>query len=120
MGKQILLVDDDPVIRLLVGDYLRAFGYSIKEAGNGIECLESLKSEVPEVLILDLNMPDMTGFEVLKTLRCARETHNLPVVLLSAHHNIHQIAREHEVAADIYLHKPFEMQSIREAIESLS
>lgn len=120
MSKQILLVDDDPVIRLLVGDYLRAYGYNIKEAGNGLECLESLKSEVPQVLILDLNMPDMTGFEVLKTLRCVRETHTLPVVLLSAHHNIQEIAKQHEVTADVYLHKPFEMQSIREAIEKLS
>jgi putative two-component system response regulator len=119
MSKQILLVDDDPVIRLLVGDYLRAFGHEIKEAVNGIDCIQNLKKCVPEILILDLNMPDMTGLEVLKILREAKETRNLPVVLLSAHHNIQQLAKEHNVEADIYLNKPFEMQAIKEAIENI-
>lgn len=119
MSKQILLVDDDPVIRLLVGDYLKAFGHEIDEAANGIECLEKLRRGIPQVLILDLNMPDMTGFEVLKTLRRAKETKNLPVILLSAHNNIESIAAEHNISADIYLQKPFEMQSIKNAVENL-
>lgn len=118
MNTNVLLVDDDPVIRLLVGDYLKAQGYNIDEASGGVECLLKLRNKAPQVLVLDMQMPDMSGLEVLKTLeRSARGS--IPVVLLSANSDIKQLAERAGVKADIYLQKPFDMQAMRDAVDKL-
>lgn len=119
MSKNILLVDDDPVIRMLVFDCLSAFGHRVEQASCGQECLESLKEEIPQVIILDLIMPDLNGLEVLAKIRSNDAYKGVPVILLSADPDIEMTAIEREVWADMYLQKPFDIQTILDAIEQL-
>lgn len=112
----ILLVDDDPVVRMLVSEYLQALGYQIEEASGGVEALLKLRNNLPALLLLDLQMPDMSGIEVLKTLMQSRRR-NLPVILLSANSDIKEIIEREGVSADFYLQKPFDMEAVRKAVD---
>jgi len=77
----LLLCDDSPVERLALAHYLRRVGYNVDEAGDGESALEQLKSRPVDLLLLDLEMPDLDGFEVLNYVREHRKS--LPVILLS-------------------------------------
>ncbi len=82
--KTILLVEDSEPAMIQLKDILETAGYNILEANNGIQALEVLKDNIPDAMILDLMMPEMDGFELLKTIREKKETSKLPVVILSA------------------------------------
>jgi CheY-like chemotaxis protein len=79
---KVLVVDDDPDIRLTLRQVLRDEGFTVLEAKNGLEALESVAEDNPDVVLLDLMMPLVNGWDVLKTLRNARK--DLPVIILSA------------------------------------
>ena len=79
-----MLVEDSEPAMIQLKDILETAGYNILEANNGIQALEVLKDNIPDAMILDLMMPEMDGFELLKTIREKKETSKLPVVILSA------------------------------------
>jgi len=82
--KTILLVEDSEPAMIQLKDILETTGYTILEAKDGVQALEVLKDNIPDAMILDLMMPEMDGFELLKTIRDKKETSKLPVVILSA------------------------------------
>jgi len=84
--KKILLVDDDPDIRDVVTVILEAQGYKVITAKNGIECFDKLSVEKPDLLMLDLLMPKMDGFDVYKELKSAKwtEFHSMPIIILTS------------------------------------
>jgi CheY-like chemotaxis protein len=91
VGSCILLVDDDPIILALVGDYLRQRGYRVEEAQDGVEALAALKQVVPDVLVTDLAMPRMDGWSLLRALA---QTHpDLPAIVLSARESRDEVFR---------------------------
>ncbi len=81
--KKILLVDDDDGIQLLYGEELKDEGYQVTSALNGKEALEKFEDAPPDLVILDINMPDMTGLEVLRQMKNINA--DLPVILSSAY-----------------------------------
>ena len=119
-AKRILIVDDDPVIRTLVGDYLGAYGFEIELLESGGSCLAALKNRIPDLLIVDLQMPDMTGIEVLKRIRENALTAPLKVILLSANNTTESLATQSGVKADYYLEKPFDMKVLLGLVKELS
>ena len=82
MQATVLVVDDDPDIRLTLRQILREEGFHVREARNGLEALEQIDQDEPDLVLLDLMMPWIDGWEVLETLRHSRR--DLPVVVLSA------------------------------------
>src|SRR5580704_6995728 len=82
MGATVLVVDDDADIRLALVEILREEGFRARQASNGLEALEKICEEEPDLVILDLIMPIINGWDVLQTLRAARK--HIPVVVLSA------------------------------------
>ena len=80
-GSRILLCDDSPVERLALGHFLRSSGYEVDEAGDGQSTLQYLKNRQIDLLLLDLEMPDVDGFDVLNYV--AKHRRSLPVILLS-------------------------------------
>lgn len=116
MTQQIMVVDDDPMIRFLVQEYLTAVGYSVTACGGGAEALNSLQTFTPDLIILDLQMPEMNGLEVLENLRGSPGTEKIPVLLLSA--NASDAKSENGVTADHYLEKPFQMSDFLAAVKS--
>lgn len=83
-GKIVMIVDDDLVLRQMYSERLKAEGYNILEAGSGQEALDVLKTNKPDVILLDVMMPKMNGIDVLKTIRAEESTKNIPVIVLTA------------------------------------
>ena len=112
----ILVVDDDEQILDFLRPKLRGSGYNVLTAGNGIEALEQVKTEEPDVLVLDLTMPQMDGFETLKEIR---DFSAVPVIFLSARGADADKIKGLELGADDYLSKPFNPDELIARIEAV-
>ena len=104
MRAKILIIEDEPKIAELISLYLRKEGIETVHAPSGEEGLKELGREVPDLVILDINLPGMDGFEVLQEIR-RRET--LPVVIVSARQEDEDMIMGFGVGADDYVSKPF-------------
>ena len=116
--NHILVVDDDPAIRDVVADILEMAKYRVQTAGNGAEALDCIHTEQPSVVLLDLMMPVMDGWEFLRKCRSEPPCAPVPVVIMSAARNASGIAAE--LGAQAFLGKPFEMDAVLAIVESLA
>ena len=107
MAKKILVVDDERHIVRLVEVNLARAGYDVATAYDGVEALEKVKSEKPDMIVLDVMMPRMDGFEVLKRLQADPETQDIPVIMLTAKAQDADIFRGWSSGVSSYLTKPF-------------
>lgn len=107
MPKKILAVDDERHIVRLVEVNLQRAGYEVVTAFDGKEALEKVKSESPDLIVLDVMMPYMDGFEVLKNLKADSETRDIPVIMLTAKAQDADVFRGWQSGVDCYLTKPF-------------
>ncbi|HLV80250.1 MAG TPA: response regulator [Chthonomonadaceae bacterium] len=105
--KKILAVDDEPSIVRLIQINLEKQGYQVITAYDGKEALEKVASEHPDMVVLDVMMPFMDGFEVLRTLRKEPATRELPVIMLTAKAQDADVYTGYKDGADSYLTKPF-------------
>jgi len=103
----VLIVDDDPTVCMLVSEALGSHGLPCQVAGNGVQALEMAASLRPSLLILDINLPDMDGFQVLMRLQREPLSRNLPVVLLSVRQQEADVLRGFALGAADYVTKPF-------------
>lgn len=104
---KILAVDDERHIVRLVQVNLERAGYEVVTAFDGREALEKVQSEQPDLVVLDVMMPYMDGFEVLQTLRKNQSTRDLPVIMLTAKAQDADVFRGWQSGVDCYLTKPF-------------
>ncbi len=109
MPKTILVVDDKANIRNLVREYLEAEGFRVLIAADGREALYAARAEKPDLILLDIMMPEMSGYEFLKAYRKERET---PVILLTAKLDETDKVLGLELGADDYITKPFGMKEL--------
>jgi two-component system, OmpR family, response regulator VicR len=110
MDKLILVADDDPDIRQLVRFRLEKEGYQVIEAFNGQQAVDLTVNEDPDMLILDIMMPKMTGFEVVKVVR--EEENQVPILLLTASVQDAHMSQGFDLGANDYLRKPFEAKEL--------
>jgi two-component system KDP operon response regulator KdpE len=108
-GPRVLIVDDEPQIRRSLRVALRANGYEVEEAATGEAALEQAALRPPELVILDLSLPDVDGVQVCKRLR---EWTQLPVIILSAHGDDEAKVRALDEGADDYVTKPFSVPEL--------
>ncbi len=120
MNKKVLIVDDDPVVRILASEFLGSRGYDVETLDNGTECLAKLNKEQPDVLVLDMLMPDLTGIDVLKQLKDNPQTSKIPIVMLSADTDSEAVLQNADVSADCYVRKPFSVSEIVQAMEEVN
>ncbi|MDQ6888178.1 MAG: response regulator transcription factor [Gemmatimonadota bacterium] len=106
-GERILVVDDEPDIVALVAYHLAKAGYRVSTAATGPEALAAARDEAPSLIVLDLMLPGMSGFEVLELLREADATHDVGVLMLTARSDEPDRIRGLSLGADDYLAKPF-------------
>lgn len=104
MGYKILIADDEAEIRNVLHLYLEIDGYEVVEAENGPEALEKMKREQPDLVILDIMMPGLDGYRVLRNIR---EQNNIPVIMLSAKDADADKILGLDLGADDYITKPF-------------
>jgi DNA-binding response OmpR family regulator len=109
MPKTILVVDDKANVRNLVREYLEAEGFRVVIAADGREALYSARQEKPDLILLDIMMPEMSGYDFLKTYRKERET---PIILLTAKLDETDKVLGLELGADDYVTKPFGMKEL--------
>jgi two-component system alkaline phosphatase synthesis response regulator PhoP len=107
MPKKILVVDDERQIVKLVEINLRKAGYDVVCAYDGVEALEKVQSERPHMIVLDVMMPRMNGFDVLKKLQANPETEQIPVIMLTAKAQDADIFAGWQSGVSSYLTKPF-------------
>lgn len=117
-NKQLLLIDDDPNLILLVKDYLEFRGYQVTTAENGREALDMIEGQVPDMIICDVMMPEMDGYELVKHIRQDIRTNRIPVLFLSAKGQSYDRVKGLTEGADVYMVKPFEPEELVAQVES--
>ena len=126
MPKKILVVDDDPDIRDVLTVILESRGYEIVTACDGIECLAALRAEKPDLMVIDLLMPKMDGFAVLKELQDGRwsKFRQTPILILSsvreeASRRRYELETALELGVDDYIEKPVSPDILLERVGNL-
>ncbi len=114
--KRVLVVEDSPGIRRLIEVSLRPIEVELIARSDGPSGLAAIRREAPDLVVLDIGLPGMDGWEVLKHLREAEETASLPVVVLTAHAEEESRRRADEGGADAFITKPFHPQAFRSAV----
>ncbi len=119
MAQRILVVDDSPFILELVKDILVRAGFEVDRAMNGHEAMQSIGEDPPDLVLLDIIMPEMSGYQVCRFIRSDERLKALPVVMMTAKDTQKDRFWGLEVGADAYITKPIEEQSLLETISSL-
>lgn len=115
----ILIVEDDPAIARLLQVYLTERGYDILMAGRGEEALEICRTTPPDLILLDVRLPDISGYDVGIALRAAPNTQNIPIIVLTAFSERHNRMTAHNVVkADYFLGKPFDIEEVYSVIRN--
>ena len=118
MGLKILMADDEPEVLEIMSKKITQEGYDVILALDGQEAWEKIQSESPDVVLLDLNMPKMNGFEVLKALRDHPSSEKWqPVIIISTRGELEDIQKGLSLEAEHYLVKPCSVDSILKAIQ---
>jgi len=111
MKKHVLLVEDEPDLNQTVAFNLDSEGYSVESAFNGKDALKLIEEKTPDLILLDLMLPDMSGLEICRILRSSKKTKNIPIMMVTAKGEEIDRIVGFELGADDYIVKPF---SIRE------
>lgn len=112
MSGKILVVDDEPELLQLLRYVLEASGFSVVLAPDGRQALEQVQKERPDLVLCDVVMPELNGFETVRALRQNPETRLLPVLMLSARGQAHDVQRALDAGADGYVTKPFSYREL--------
>ncbi|HIJ78001.1 MAG: hybrid sensor histidine kinase/response regulator [Desulfobulbaceae bacterium] len=115
---QILVVDDDFVNRMLLREILVSSGYEVHEASNGYEAFDFAKSLMPELILLDIMMPDIDGYEVCKRLKNDAQVKDIPVIFITALSNPADLVRGFDVGAEDYLSKPINVEEVKARVRT--
>src|ERR671912_336065 len=119
MTNRILVVDDEPDITALVAYHLAKAGFRVSTAANGGDALKAAREERPDIVILDLMLPGVSGYDILAELRKREETRDVGVILLTARREETDRIRGLSLGADDYLTKPFSPQELSLRVRGL-
>ena len=121
MGRTVLLVDDQKSVRVVVRQVVEQWDPEARviEASDGFEALELLQSDRPDILICDVHMPEMTGFEVLQTVREQPANWDMPVIMLTGEASEASLSEGYRRRATSYVTKPFNVDELLQALNDL-
>ncbi len=117
-GKTILVVDDSPTVRKLIAGKLEKCGHQVFCSGDGVEAMDQLATLKPDLILLDITMPRMDGYQVCKLIRAGDETKDTPVVMISGKDGFFDKVRGRMAGASGYITKPFGPETLMKAVES--
>lgn len=118
-GRTALVVDDSRATRSLLRRLLASFGYGVEEAGDGFEALRSLERHVPDLVLVDWNMPNMDGLELIRAIRADPSLERLTVMMVTSESDPVHIARALMAGADEYALKPMTREALGDKLELL-
>lgn len=116
MREKVLVVEDDPAIREALSYNLGKEGYEVQAVGNGVAALEAARGTPPDIVVLDLMLPELDGFDVTRTLR---KESNVPILMLTARDDEIDRVLGLELGADDYLTKPFSMRELLARVKAM-
>lgn len=119
MGRRVLVVEDSAVIRRLIEVCLRPANLEVLMREDGPSGLDAALTEEPDLLVLDIGLPEMDGWQVLDRLRSNTKTKSLPVLVLTAHAEEESRRRADEGGADAFVTKPFQPNDFRQEVLTL-
>jgi Response regulators consisting of a CheY-like receiver domain and a winged-helix DNA-binding domain len=117
--QKILIVDDEMDAMLALKVALEAEGYNVAEAKDGYEALDKVHSEIPDVILLDLMIPGIDGFEVCRQLKSDSMYSHIPVIMLTARGEVDDKVEGIELGADDYVTKPFNLKELKARIKMI-
>lgn len=117
--NRILVVDDDNAINELIKINLELLGYEVITAYDGLQGYTLAKQELPDLIILDIMMPDVDGYTVAKRVRENPETKDIPILMLTAMGQLEDKVKGFDIGVDDYLVKPFEMEELKVRVRAL-
>jgi len=115
--SRILVIDDEPIIHEIVSFMVRARGYNMISASNGEEGLAIANNEHPDLILLDIMMPGMRGYDVCLRLKANKETKRIPVIMLTGEGDRDTVLRAREIGANDYIVKPFTLSTLTERVD---
>lgn len=118
-GQRILIVEDEEAIVEVVSQALRRHGYETASAADGDDALEKVFSLRPDLVILDLMLPKMDGWEVCRRLKADRKTASVPILMLTARREERDVVEGLEIGADDYMKKPFSLAELAARVKAL-
>ena len=116
MSKTIMMVDDSPSMRMLLRAALTDLGYAVSEAEDGLAALEKFEHENPDLLITDINMPRMDGFDLIEAVRGKAALRGLPILVLTTESSDEKKQRARQAGATGWIVKPFHPEKLAAAI----
>jgi len=120
----LVVIEDEPDILMLVETTLQFGGHHVRTACRGQQGINLVRQELPDLVILDLQMPDMNGYDILRILKSDIALYHIPVLLFSANNRPEDIQRGQDEGADGFLYKPFDpktlLQQIDQALQTLA
>jgi DNA-binding NarL/FixJ family response regulator len=116
--KRVLVVDDDTTLRLALTRYLEKRGFTVHNAGCGTDGLSAFEQDPPDLVVSDVMMPEMDGYEFCRRLRATRSGQLVPFIFLSSRAEVDARIQGHSMGADDYLIKPFEPKELLAKIEA--
>jgi twitching motility two-component system response regulator PilH len=119
MAKRLLIVDDSPTELKLITEVFNNPNYSVITAADGEEGVEKAKSEHPDLIILDVVMPKMNGFQACRTIKSTPELDNIPIIMLTSKDQKSDEFWGKKQGADRYLTKPFKTDELLQAVKAL-
>ncbi|MEE9152262.1 MAG: response regulator [Thermoplasmata archaeon] len=117
--SKIMVVDDEPPIVILTKAMLEMGGHKIVEAKSGEECLKMLKEEKPDLILLDIMMPGIDGWETCRKIKSDKETKDIPVAMFTVRGSAGSIKKSLECGADDHISKPFDMEDLIGTVKRL-
>jgi twitching motility two-component system response regulator PilG len=115
--KKILIVEDEDSLLKLESILLTSKGYDVQGVKDGRAALEAIEKNLPDLVLLDIMLPEMDGFEVCRRIKSDPKTKNIPVIMLTAKKSRDDMARGEQVGADWYITKPFKSAMVIETIQ---
>jgi len=115
--KKILVVEDEESLLKLESILLTSKGYEVRGVANGQEALDAIAEDPPDLVLLDIMLPKIDGFEVCRQIKEKEPTKHIPVIMLTAKKSREDMARGEKVGADWYITKPFKSAMVIETIQ---
>jgi len=116
---KVLIVDDESDITETLAYILQAKGFRPTVACDGLECLKKISEETPDMVLLDLKMPAMNGYEVCQTMKKGVKTKSIPIIILTSSGDTDSVAKAHKVGASDYIVKPFNLPTLLQKMRKL-
>lgn len=118
-AHKILIVDDDPYILMSLEFLMKKNGYDVMIARNGTEALELLEKQIPHLVLLDIMMPDVDGYEICRRIKKTEKLKAIKVVFMSAKTKEADIQKGYDLGASLYITKPFSTRELVKQIHEL-